>query len=112
VAFPDGKEKIVVMTRAHSMFMNCVPLTKQQLGADVLEKSTPLFEIHCLSQQNFIPNQIMLMPLSDFVCTIVISDCLVWKEILQGQKYGMPLETKSSSKQALSGNRLCCDGMQ
>ncbi len=38
VAFPDGKEKIVVMTRAHSMFMNCVPLTKQQLGVDVLEK--------------------------------------------------------------------------
>jgi len=38
VAFSDGEEKIVVMTRAHSMFMNCVPLTKQQLGADVLEK--------------------------------------------------------------------------
>ncbi len=39
VAFPDGaKEKVVVMSRAHSMFMNCVPVTKDQLGADVLEK--------------------------------------------------------------------------
>jgi len=38
VAFPDGEEKVVVMTRGHSMFMNCVPFTKDQLGADVLEK--------------------------------------------------------------------------
>jgi len=39
VAFPDGaKEKVVVMSRAHSMFMNCVPVMKDQLGVDVLEK--------------------------------------------------------------------------
>jgi len=36
VAFPDGEEKVIVMTCGHSMFMNCVLLTKDQLGADVL----------------------------------------------------------------------------
>jgi len=38
VAYPNGEEQIVVMMRAHSMFMNCVPLTKDQLGPEVLEK--------------------------------------------------------------------------
>ena len=38
VAFPDGEECIIIMSRAHSMFMNCVPLMKNQLGADMLEK--------------------------------------------------------------------------
>jgi len=39
VGYPEGKETVVVMTCAYSMFMNCIPLTHKQLGADVLEKN-------------------------------------------------------------------------
>jgi len=38
VAYPDGEETAVVMTCAHSMFMNCIPLTHKQVSADVVEK--------------------------------------------------------------------------
>jgi len=38
VAYPDAEETAVVMTCAHSMFMNCIPLTHKQVSADVVEK--------------------------------------------------------------------------
>ena len=39
-AMQSGQEgaATVVMKRAHSMFLNCVPLTREQLGQDILAK--------------------------------------------------------------------------
>ena len=33
-----GEKVIMTMNREHSMFMNCIPLTRDKLGADVLAK--------------------------------------------------------------------------
>jgi len=38
VAVPEGEEKAVVMHCGHSMFMNCVPNTKNNMGPNVLAK--------------------------------------------------------------------------
>jgi len=38
LAYWEGEETVVIMTCKHSMLMNCVPLMKEQLGADVLKK--------------------------------------------------------------------------
>jgi len=93
VTFPDGtKEKVVVMSNTHSMFMNCVPLTKDQLGADVLEKIHSVIQNTLFKSAKFYPQPIMLMPSSGSVCMIAIIDCPVFKAILQGQKCGMPFK--------------------
>jgi len=46
VGYPEGEETIIIMNHAHSIFMNCVPVTCEQLGADVLEKADILSKIH------------------------------------------------------------------
>ena len=38
VIFKHGEKVIMTMNREHSMFMNCIPLTRDKLGADVLAK--------------------------------------------------------------------------
>jgi len=38
ITLEEGEEKIVVMNRGHSMFMNCVPIMKINLGPNVLAK--------------------------------------------------------------------------
>jgi len=38
VTIPEGEENIVVMHHGHSMLMNCVPITKNDMGPNVLAK--------------------------------------------------------------------------
>jgi len=50
VASPNSEEKVVVMTQAHSMFMHCVPLMKEQIrcrcaGKDLLQCTKLSFQI-------------------------------------------------------------------
>jgi len=55
VAFPEGEEKIVAMTRGHSMFMNCVPMTKNDLGLDVLAKICSVVQNTIFKSAKFYP---------------------------------------------------------
>jgi len=72
VAFPDGaEEKVVVMSRAHSMFMNCVPVTKDQLGADVLEKIQSIVRNSLFKSAKFYP----LPNHADAVVGLCLYDC-------------------------------------
>jgi len=72
VAFPDGaEEKVVVMSRAHSMFMNCVPVTKDQLGADVLEKIRSIVRNSLFKSAKFYP----LPNHADAVVGLCLYDC-------------------------------------
>jgi len=56
VAYPEGEETFVMMTScAHSMFMNCIPLTHKLLGVDVLEKIQSVvsnFKLHSFTPYN------------------------------------------------------------
>jgi len=71
VAFPDGEEKVVVMNRGHSMFMNCVPWTKEQLGADVLEKIQSIVQNSLFKSAKFYP----MSNHADAVVGLCLYDC-------------------------------------
>jgi len=70
IAFQEGKE-IVVMHCGHSMFMNCVPMIKNDMGPNVLAK------IHSLVQNTlFKPAKFYLQPShADKVDGICFYDC-------------------------------------
>jgi len=66
-----AKEKVVVMSRAHSMFMNCVPLTKDQLGSDVLEKICSIIQNSLFKSAKFYP----MLNHVDAVVGLCLYDC-------------------------------------
>ena len=70
-AFPDGEEKVIVMTHGHSMFMNFVPLTKDQLGADVLEKICSIIRNSLFKLGKFYPQP----KHADTVVGLCLYDC-------------------------------------
>jgi len=50
VATSEGLEMLTVLPHEHSMFMNCVLATCEQLGADVVAKLCSVFAMHCSSE--------------------------------------------------------------
>jgi len=55
IAFQECEEKIVVVNRGHSMFMNCVPMTKINLRPNVLAKIHSVVQNTLFKSAKFYP---------------------------------------------------------
>jgi len=54
--FKHGEKVLMTMNREHSMFMNCIPLTQDKLGLDVLAKIRSVVRNGLFKSAKFYPN--------------------------------------------------------
>jgi len=71
VDVPEGEEKVAVMHCGHSMFMNCVPIKKNDIGPDVLAKICSVVQNTLFKSAKFYPQ----LNHADKVVGICLYDC-------------------------------------
>jgi len=71
MAVPEGEEKVVVMHCGHSIFMNCVPIKKNDTGPDVLAKNHSIVRNTLFKSAKFYPQPNH----ADKVVGICLYDC-------------------------------------
>jgi len=82
--FKHGEKVIMTMNREHSMFMNCIPLTWDMLGANVLAKILSVVRNGLFKSAKFYPNKNHAIQLWVCVCMIVISGLLALLATMKG----------------------------
>jgi len=80
--FKHGEKVIMTMNREHSMFMNCIPLTQDKLGTDVLAKIRSVVQNGLFKY--FTQTKVTLIRLWVCVCMIVISGHLALLATMKG----------------------------
>jgi len=71
VAIPEGEEKVLVMHCGHSMFMNCVPITNNDMRPNVLATICSVVQNTLFKSAKFYPQPSH----ADKVAGIYLYDC-------------------------------------
>jgi len=108
----NGEKELMTMNREHSMFMNCIPLTRDKLGPDVLATIRSVVRNSLFKSAKFYPNPSHANP----VVGLCLYDCDFREPGAAGDNERMrQWETVCSEiimQTAYSGNRWCQIGIK
>jgi len=80
VAFLEGEESILSMEWTHSMFLNCIPVTHEELESDVLAKIQSVVCNTLFQSAKFYPQPSH----ADVMVGICLYDCNFWLPGVKG----------------------------